>query len=65
VSPFADSAGNPGIANELRDAIHGAGAFRMFKSTIRRLKVKQQRYGFRQEALEQIARLVRGTRHPL
>jgi len=53
---FADSVQDRRIANELADAIHGAGAFRMFKSTIRRLKIEQQWYDFHQGALEEIAR---------
>lgn len=40
----------------LLDAIHGAGAFRMFKSTIRRLKLEDEWHRFREAAFEQIAR---------
>ena len=53
---FADSAQNPRISGELQDAIHGAGAFRMFKSVIHRFKIEQQWYAFRLETLEKIAR---------
>jgi len=53
---FADSVQNPEIAGELADAIHGAGAFRMFKSVLRRHKIEQSWYAFRHEALEEIAR---------
>jgi Uncharacterised protein family (UPF0158) len=41
---------------ELLDAIHGAGAFRMFRSTIRRLRIEDSWYKFREQALEEIAR---------
>jgi hypothetical protein len=40
---------------ELLDAIHGKGAFRMFKSTIYRMGIEQQWFAFRQAALEEIA----------
>jgi hypothetical protein len=53
---FADSVQNRRIAGELQDAIHGAGAFRMFKSVVYRHKIEQQWYAFRQETLEKIAR---------
>jgi len=53
---FADSVEDRGVAAELEEAIHGAGAFRMFKSTIRRHKIEQQWYAFRKEALDEIAR---------
>ena len=53
---FADSVENPRIARELRDAIHGAGAFRMFKSVVRRHHIDRNWDDFRQKALEQIAR---------
>lgn len=56
MSRFADSVKDRRIAGELEEAIGGAGAFRMFKSTIRRLKIEQQWYAFRLEALEEIAR---------
>jgi hypothetical protein len=53
---FPDSVQNRRIADELQDAIHGAGAFRMFKSVLRRHKMEQQWHSFRQEVLEEIAR---------
>jgi hypothetical protein len=56
MSRFADSVKDRRVAGELQDAIHCTGAFRMFKSAIRRLKVDQQWYAFRLEALEEIAR---------
>jgi len=42
-------------ARELNDAVHGAGAFRMFRSAIRRLGIEQNWYNFRNEALKRIA----------
>ena len=41
---------------ELLDAIHGNGAFRMFKSTIRRMGIEKQWFAFRDSALEEIAK---------
>jgi hypothetical protein len=44
------------IRSELLSAIHGAGAFRTFRSAIRRLGLEQSWYQFRDEALVEIAR---------
>jgi hypothetical protein len=44
------------VRSELLDAIHGAGAFRVFRSAIRRLGLEQSWYQFRDEALAEIAR---------
>ena len=44
------------IQRKLFDAIHGAGAFRAFRSAIRRLGLEQSWYQFRDEALADIAR---------
>ena len=44
------------IRSELLNAIHGAGAFRAFRSAIRRLGLEQSWYQFRDEALAEIAR---------
>jgi hypothetical protein len=41
---------------ELREAIHEAGAFRMFRSTIRRLGIETSWYRFHEEGLVEIAR---------
>jgi len=38
------------------NAIHGAGAFRAFRSAIRGLGLEQNWYQFRDQALEDIAR---------
>jgi hypothetical protein len=44
------------VREELMDAIHGAGAFRMFRSTIRRLGIEKAWYQFGDQAIEEIAR---------
>ena len=53
---FARGQENDRIRQELLDAIHGAGAFRMFRSLIRRLGIEQSWYQFREKALTEIAR---------
>jgi hypothetical protein len=53
---FAQTRDSERIREELLDAIHGAGAFRMFRSTIRRLGLENSWYKFRKEALAEIAR---------
>ena len=53
---FARGQDNDRIRQELLDAIHGAGAFRMFRSLIRRLGIEQSWYQFREKALREIAR---------
>jgi hypothetical protein len=41
---------------EVMDAIHGSGAFRQFKSTIRRLRLDDTWFSFKSSALEEMAR---------
>jgi|ERR1022692_651882 hypothetical protein len=41
---------------ELLDAVHGAGAFRHFKSAVRRLRIEDEWFRFRESALEEIAK---------
>ena len=53
---FARAQDSERIRHELADAIHGAGAFRMFRSAVRRLGLEQSWYQFRDEALAEIAR---------
>ena len=53
---FARGQDNDRIRQELSDAIHGAGAFRMFRSLIQRLGMEQSWYQFREKALREIAR---------
>lgn len=52
---FSRSVESDRIREELLDAIHGAGAFRNFKSAIRRRRIEQAWFAFRDEALRQIA----------
>lgn len=42
--------------DELLDSLHGRGAFRMFKSAIRRLLIEEEWYRFRDSAFEEIAK---------
>ena len=42
--------------DEVAAAIHGGGAFRRFKATIRRLGIEQSWFAYREQALEAIAR---------
>jgi Uncharacterised protein family (UPF0158) len=53
---FSRAQGSERIRQELMDAIHGAGAFRTFRSAIRRLGLELNWYQFREEALREIAR---------
>lgn len=53
---FAQAQHSERVRQELLEAIHGAGAFRMFRSTIRRLGFEKSWYRFREEALAEIAR---------
>ena len=52
---FALSVSNRKICKELQDAIHGAGAFRKFKSVTRRRGIEKDWFAFRENALRQIA----------
>ena len=47
---------DPTICEELLDAIHGSGAFRLFHRTVERFNLTQQWYSYRDQAFEQIAR---------
>lgn len=53
---FSRAQGNERIRQELADAIHGAGAFRIFRSAIRRLGLEKSWHQFRDEAVAEIAR---------
>lgn len=53
---FSRAQGSERIRQELADAIHGAGAFRIFRNAIRRLGLEKSWYQFRDEALAKIAR---------
>jgi hypothetical protein len=52
---FSLAVGSDGIRGDLLRAIHGAGAFRNFKDTVRRLGIESEWFGFRADALRQIA----------
>ncbi len=52
---FSNEVRSNRMREELLDAIHGRGAFRVFKDTIRRLKIEKDWYAFREQALREIA----------
>ena len=53
---FGHTIDGPSARGELLDAIHGSGAFRVFRSTIERLGLRDQWYSFRGAAFEEVAR---------
>ena len=53
---FAQSQPGDGPSEELLDALHGCGAFRMFRSAVRRLGVEDDWYRFRETAFEAMAK---------
>jgi Uncharacterised protein family (UPF0158) len=53
---FSDSVDSDRIREDLLNAIHGAGAFRYFKDTLRRRRMEPAWFAFRTEALAEIAR---------
>jgi hypothetical protein len=52
---FSRSVGSDGIRDDLLRAIQGAGAFRNFKDTLRRLGIESTWFAFRAQAVRQIA----------
>jgi hypothetical protein len=52
---FAQGCDSESQRDALLEAIHGAGAFRRFKSTIRQLGIEDKWHSFREEALKEIA----------
>jgi hypothetical protein len=52
---FSQSVKSGRIRDDLLNAIHGAGAFRHFKDTLRRYRIEPAWFAFRAEALRQIA----------
>ena len=52
---FAESVEQGRIRGELLDALHGSGAFRHFKSTLRRHGIEPAWWEFRDQALREIA----------
>ncbi len=53
---FSETWPNPQHRDALLSAIHGGGAFRRFRDTIRWLGIEEEWYRFRQQALETIAK---------
>jgi hypothetical protein len=53
---FGDSLASASSRADIMDAIHGSGAFRVFKSTIRRLGIEKAWFAYKQQALEDMAR---------
>jgi hypothetical protein len=53
---FSNSQAHQDQRDELLDAIHGAGAFRSFRSTIRRLGIEDEWFAFRRSAFEEVAK---------
>jgi len=53
---FGQSLEDPAQRNAIAEAIHGKGAFRMFKSTIGRLGIEKAWYAYRDRTLEEMAR---------
>ena len=55
MNEFSESIRNHSLREELLETIQGAGAFRIFKSAIRRHHIEQEWYDFRAQALRDIA----------
>jgi hypothetical protein len=53
---FAEDAGSEDLSARLLRAIHGKGAFRMFRATIEDADLIEEWYQFKHEALKTIAR---------
>ncbi len=53
---FADSVDDEDLSDDLRRAIHGTGAFRMFRATVEDAGVREEWFAFKREALREIAR---------
>ena len=53
---FSSNQASAARGDELLDAIHGAGAFRAFRSAIRRFGIEDDWFRFRQSAFEEIAK---------
>jgi len=54
---FADSVADDELSQDLHRAIHGKGAFRMFRAVIEDAGVREAWFAFRQQAVREIARL--------
>ena len=53
---FSLSVEDPKVGDELLGAIHGTGAFRVFRMTTERLGLREEWYRYRDEAVREIAR---------
>ena len=53
---FAAGVADPAAQAELSDALRGRGAFRRFKDAVRRLKLAEEWYGYRDRGYEEVAR---------
>jgi len=53
---FSLSVEDPKVGDELLGAIHGTGAFRLFRMTTERLGLREEWYRYRDEAVREIAR---------
>ena len=53
---FSNSQVHEDQRDELLDAIHGAGTFRSFCSTVRRFDIEDEWFTFRRSAFEEVAR---------
>jgi len=53
---FGSSLEDARLRGEVLDALRGRGAFRMFRSTVRRLGIENDWYRYRESAFERIAR---------
>ena len=53
---FSLSVEDPRVGDELLRAIHGSGAFRLFRMTTERLGLREEWYRYRDEAMKEIAR---------
>lgn len=53
---FAQSHSNARQRDEMLDSLHGRGAFRMFRSAIRRLGIEEDWHRFRDSAFQEIAK---------
>jgi len=56
VERFCNTIDAPAMHRELIDAIHGSGAFRVFRNTLDRLGLRDQWHSFRSAPFEEIAR---------
>ena len=53
---FCQTIEDPSARDDLWDAIHGSGAFRLFRRTLERLDLRDRWYAYRECAFERVAR---------